>query len=519
MKVKTKNLGILAAVAAIAAGGWYFMKNGNIDKLNLSGNGTETSVSDESLAKSASHKTITIAGNTYVGFKPVVLLTEKYAKDKFGLNLKFVKMDDINACRSAFMNNDIDIVYCTLDALPVEMGKKGSMAKAKVKYFMPLNFSVGADILIADKTIKTINDLKGKRVAYAEGTASHTLLMNVLETNGMTMNDIIPVKVTDGIEAKTFFLQNNPLNGVNAACIWAPDDEECLKSIPGSHVLIDTKSASRMISDGLLAKESWLTKNKDVAKKIAEAIYWANSEMYNASMSAEGDKVFAKVFEMDEEFSRLSGTKVNYMTITDAYNWMGLNTTTYKGATGADIYAKMSMKYYDAGLVTAALPWNEVVYTDIVRSLYEDGHSLTNNQAALSTADITYNTNNVDITKADAISQKKVTIPFNTGSYTLDENSKFVIDSEFLGIAKQFYNTFIRIEGNTDQPGNYNSNVELSKRRAEAVKNYLISQGIDSKRIVTVGNGPKHAIEDKVTGPNQNYRTTDFRLVVVPDAE
>ena len=64
-------------------------------------------------------------------------------------------------------------------------------------------------------------------------------------------------------------------------------------------------------------------------------------------------------------------------------------------------------------------------------------------------------------------------------------------------------------------PGNRAYNVELSYKRANAVVNYLINEhNMDPNRFIVVGNGPKHAEEDGVTGANENYRTTDFQLVV-----
>ena len=54
----------------------------------------------------------------------------------------------------------------------------------------------------------------------------------------------------------------------------------------------------------------------------------------------------------------------------------------------------------------------------------------------------------------------------------------------------------------------------LSLKRAESVKEYLISEyGVDPNRIIVVGNGPKKAIADGITGANDEYRRTDFQLV------
>ena len=112
------------------------------------------------------------------------------------------------------------------------------------------------------------------------------------------------------------------------------------------------------------------------------------------------------------------------------------------------------------------------------------------------------------------MSNKQLTIEFPVNGDILDNDAKALIDREFVSIAKQFSGARIRIEGNTDNTGNYNHNVALSKRRAQAVANYLVKEyGFDSNRFIIVGNGPAKAVKDGVTGSNQKYRTTDFQLV------
>ena len=64
------------------------------------------------------------------------------------------------------------------------------------------------------------------------------------------------------------------------------------------------------------------------------------------------------------------------------------------------------------------------------------------------------------------------------------------------------------ITGHTDSVGKPASNQRLSERRAEAVKNYLVSQGIDGSKIRTVGRGQTQPVADNKTpqGRAQNRR-------------
>ena len=96
----------------------------------------------------------------------------------------------------------------------------------------------------------------------------------------------------------------------------------------------------------------------------------------------------------------------------------------------------------------------------------------------------------------------------------MDNNAQTIIDREFVDIAMQFGNARIRVEGNTDDTGNYDSNVKLSQARAQSVVNYLINEyKMNKNRFIVVGNGPKHARANGVTGANEAYRTTEFQLL------
>lgn len=66
----------------------------------------------------------------------------------------------------------------------------------------------------------------------------------------------------------------------------------------------------------------------------------------------------------------------------------------------------------------------------------------------------------------------------------------------------------IAIEGHTDSTGSRAHNMDLSQRRAEAVKSYLVSNGVDVSRITTRGLGPDYPVASNNTaaGRQQNRR-------------
>ena len=77
--------------------------------------------------------------------------------------------------------------------------------------------------------------------------------------------------------------------------------------------------------------------------------------------------------------------------------------------------------------------------------------------------------------------------------------------------------TNISIEGHTDSKGAEEYNMDLSRQRAEAVKNSLIGRGLTSSRLQTIGFGESKpvATNDTEAGRQQNRRV---KIVIVPIA-
>lgn len=518
VKPWVKVFGVIVAVSAIVFGLYSLGQNGNVTE-----NGGSISFGNPFKSKS-DDDVIVIGTNTYAGFLPFMYLNgglepseESYIYKNYGLKLKIVIQDDFQAGRAAFKNGNIDIIYCTADAFPVEMSEGSDMNDAK--FFNISNWSRGADAIVVNKYVNTVSDLVGKIVACSEGTASHTLLLNTLETNGLGWEDVntdsniksdkVNLKIVgSGLDAAAIFKAGQ----CDAAVVFSPDDQDIVNSISGSKVLVSTKQASNIICDGLIAKASYLEEEFEDVKTLISALFEANVLMNtDAKAVATAAKAFAKAYGTDEEFAIEGSKNIYYTTLGDAGNFFGLNTS-YTGVKGDELYSKMSRTYESLNLCKRPVSWRKASDLSIIESLIDDPSSVKGNQNAEKIKTFTAPTKEMETVAS--ISTKKLTIEFPVNGDILDNSAKALIDREFVSIAKEFSGARIRIEGNTDNTGNINYNIELSRRRANAVANYLVKEyGFDKNRFIIVGNGPANAIRDNVTGSNQKYRTTDFQLV------
>jgi outer membrane protein OmpA-like peptidoglycan-associated protein len=82
-------------------------------------------------------------------------------------------------------------------------------------------------------------------------------------------------------------------------------------------------------------------------------------------------------------------------------------------------------------------------------------------------------------------------ILFYSDNDTVKEESFPVID-QIVDVLKDRPEIRIELIGNTNDVGNPAEEIKLSKKRADAVKNYLVKKGINGNRIITTGNGSKN---------------------------
>jgi outer membrane protein OmpA-like peptidoglycan-associated protein len=104
-------------------------------------------------------------------------------------------------------------------------------------------------------------------------------------------------------------------------------------------------------------------------------------------------------------------------------------------------------------------------------------------------------------------------VNFESGSAALTPDSYSILD-EVVRSLQAYPEVRVEIRGHTDSQGPASFNLELSQRRAESVRQYLMNAGIDQSRLVAVGVGEEEPISSNSTpeGRLQNRRIEFRRL-------
>ena len=104
------------------------------------------------------------------------------------------------------------------------------------------------------------------------------------------------------------------------------------------------------------------------------------------------------------------------------------------------------------------------------------------------------------------------TILFDTGKSSFKDQTMPVLQA-MTAIFKEYPKADFAIGGHTDSVGSNSSNQLLSERRANAVRDYLIANGISADRLTAVGFGETNPIDDNATRSGRaNNRRVEVKL-------
>ena len=125
-------------------------------------------------------------------------------------------------------------------------------------------------VTVASTGIKSVEDLKGKKVAYSSGTSSEDILMNSLTKAGMTMDDIEAVDM-DASGIVTAMISG----GVDACATWSPNSLKILDELPDATKLTDnlTFADTTVSLASWIATEKYANENQDKLLRFTRALF------------------------------------------------------------------------------------------------------------------------------------------------------------------------------------------------------------------------------------------------------
>jgi NitT/TauT family transport system substrate-binding protein len=168
-----------------------------------------------------------------------VAIEKNWFKDA-GVDVKF-EWFDYSASMDAFAAGKIDAVTMTNgDALVTGSGGGKSVM------IMLTDYSNGNDMIVAKPGIKSLKDLKGKKIGLEQGLVEHLLLLNGLKKAGLKESDVTLVNVKTNETPQTLTAAD-----ISAIGAWQPVSGEAMKAVPGSKPVYTSADEPGLIYDVL----------------------------------------------------------------------------------------------------------------------------------------------------------------------------------------------------------------------------------------------------------------------------
>lgn len=237
-----------------------------------------------------------IAYSDWPGWTPWAIAIEKgWLKD---IDVKFEWMDYV-ASLDAFAAGKLDGCSMTNgDALAISTPSKCIIIN---------DYSNGNDMLIAKEGIKSVAELKGKKIGLETGFVPHLLVLKALEDNKMKEGDVEIVNTPTDQTPQVL-----KTGAVDAICAWQPSSGTALRENKGSTAIYTSANCPGLIYDCLFVTPETYKKDKETWNKVIAVWYKVVDYMKDEENTDEVLKILAKRVSVspDEYEPFLEGTYI-----------------------------------------------------------------------------------------------------------------------------------------------------------------------------------------------------------------
>ena len=472
--------------------------------------GSNTGKGDGPLGSSDNPLKVSIV--SFHGYAPALVANGQSLKtesgslfDSEGLNVEFVIQDDIPTLSTIFEAGTAQCAWRTSDFWAQEqpnLRNSGHDAKA----VMIVDNTRGADAIIAkDPSIRSVEDLAGKKLALLQFTPSHGMSIDAIDNSSLSARkkqtvEYVYIAAEDGLAGVRAALESG---SVDAAALWDPDLSLALRATKG-HVVYSTKTASNLIFDVIVCDQRVLDnpQGREAVQKLVNG--WMKGV---DAAKANPDGAVDALVKTEEFFTLLAKDegKPFVKKLFDNLLWTGVaDNARILGMSGGTnhyerVYQRFDQIYRAAGAL--ANPKSPVIApqdsfdTSFIRKLYD---ASTSAQVEAKKVETYTAVEREEAVQAPATVTKPVIVNFGSGQSALSKRAERTIDTDMVPFIENNGSAYFEISGNTDSTGNLAVNNRLSQARAEAVVDYLSKQWeFPRERFKIVGNGPNKPLCDE----------------------
>lgn len=209
--------------------------------------------------------------------------------NKHGLDLKLVPGDDFVGQVKRYMEGKTPFLRGTMRMIGQASEVIGSHPDTKPVVFLQLTWSAG-DHMVSREEVKTLNDLKGKKIVLQQGGPHVGMLDDILRSANLSWGDVTVVWAKDltGPDGPAEIFSKD--QSIDCCMVISPDmialtggldlkGTGAEGTIKGAKVLISTATMSRSIADVYVCRRDFYQANQPLIEKFVAGYLKATEEL------------------------------------------------------------------------------------------------------------------------------------------------------------------------------------------------------------------------------------------------
>lgn len=243
----------------------------------------------------AANEIVVNIGNQAIVSNNAIALAKGFVKEEFnkiGVSFKVANFDSGRDINSAFAGKSIDFGF--LGTTPFVIGAVNNLDVAVVSIDF-ISYK-GEGLVGRQGKFKSINDIKGQKIAVPFGTSAHFALLQMLKIHNISPSEVKILDIPAGSILSAWERKD-----VDLAVIW----ELTLSKLKDKEFLYTDKDLSEkgiILADVLAVRKEFALKHPEIIKAYKNALDRAYQYRQNDPNGAA--KVIAKFFNIDESVAR-----------------------------------------------------------------------------------------------------------------------------------------------------------------------------------------------------------------------
>jgi NitT/TauT family transport system substrate-binding protein len=222
-------------------------------------------------------KVVNFPINVWIGWLPIVAANHGFAPNtesvffkEYGFKVNLKLIDDPVVARDSFAAGESHILWGTLDMIALFAPELMKDSRTAPRVYQQVDWSSGGDGIIVRGNIRSVKELKGKTIVYAQNSPSQYFINNLLLAAGIQPREVKTKYTATAFEAAAAFVSDK---GIDACVSWAPDIYTIPEKVAGTRILTTTAEANKLIADVWAARADFAKDHPDIVKGLVAGIF------------------------------------------------------------------------------------------------------------------------------------------------------------------------------------------------------------------------------------------------------